>query len=70
MEDIKMGTHFLPKQRRAHNERKEALKILSLRENSRSTLIGRFDVEFMQTSNGKHGRALPRKQALGVLLWH
>lgn len=63
-----MGTHFLSKQRRTHNERKETLEILTLRENSRGTLIGRFDVEFMQTSNGKHGRALPSKQALGVLL--
>lgn len=63
-----MGTHFLSKQRRTHNERKETLEILGLGENSGSTIIGRFDMEFMQTSNGKHGRALPRKQALGVLL--
>ena len=69
VENIEMGTHFLPKQRRTHDERKETLEILSLRENSRSTLIGRFDMEFMQTSNGKHGRALPRKQGLSVLLW-
>lgn len=70
VEDIEMGTHLFPKQRRAHNERKETLQILRLCENSRSTIVGRFDMEFMQASDGRYGRALPRKQALGVVLWH
>jgi hypothetical protein len=69
VENIEMGTHFLPKKGRTHNERKKTFEILGLCENSRSTIIGRLDMEFMQSSNGKHGRALPRKQALSVLLW-
>jgi hypothetical protein len=68
VENIEMSTHLLSKQRRTHNERKETLEILSLRKNSRCAIISRLDMKFMQTSNGKHGRALPREQALVVFL--
>lgn len=69
VEDIKMRTHLASKQPRTHNKRKEALEILRLREHCRSTAIGWFNMEFVQAGNGKHGRALPRKQALSILLW-
>lgn len=68
MENIEMSTHLLTKQRRTHNKRKQSLQILRLRKNRRSPIIRRLDMELVQTGNGKHGRALPREQRLGVFL--